>query len=90
MKKTYIYYCVIAALVFLGCEEILFEEDLSDAEVVLVAPSDGVQVENTSVTFTWDEVNQALSYRLQLAKPSFENESFSFSSSSIGGILVIE
>ncbi|MHA7057057.1 fibronectin type III domain-containing protein [Aquimarina sp. M1] len=72
MKKHFIYSLALLAIVP-GCEEILFEEDITDAVVILIAPSDGSQVENTSVSFSWNAVDQATSYRLQIAKPTFEN-----------------
>lgn len=72
MKKISIHILALF-IICMSCEEVLFEEDLSDKTTTLVAPSDGATVENTSVTFSWDAVDQATEYRLQLAQPSFEN-----------------
>ncbi len=74
MKKQLLYIAVLF-FICIGCEEILFEEDLSDASLVLIAPADGSRVENTSVNFSWDAVDQATGYRLQIARPNFENAS---------------
>ncbi len=62
-------------LTFFSCEEVLFEEDLSDKTITLIAPADSTAVRNTSVTFSWAEVELAAEYRLQIAQPSFENAS---------------
>ncbi len=72
MKKASIYFSLLF-LMFFSCEEVLFEEDLSDKTIVLIAPADSTTVRNTSVTFSWEEVDQATEYRLQIAQPGFEN-----------------
>ena len=72
MKKQ-ILYITILLLSLYSCEEILFEEDITDDVVSLIAPSDGTEVESTSLTFSWNTVDQATSYRLQIARPTFEN-----------------
>ncbi len=77
MMKLLIYMMVffVVFFTFLSCEEVLIEEDLSDKTIVIIAPVDSTAVRNTSVTFSWEEVGQATSYRLQVAQPSFENAS---------------
>lgn len=72
MKKQFLYISLLL-LTVLGCEEILFEEDITDDTVTIIAPSNGSQVESTSVAFSWNAVDQATSYRLQIARPTFEN-----------------
>ncbi|WP_148639159.1 fibronectin type III domain-containing protein [Aquimarina longa] len=74
MKKLFIYIPVCVLILF-SCEEVLFEEDLKDKKTVLIAPAEGTTVEKTSVTFSWEAVDQATGYRLQLAQPSFESAS---------------
>ncbi|KDN54713.1 hypothetical protein [Flavobacterium seoulense] len=77
MKKT------ILSKLFFGfflitvtsCEEILLETDISKKEVQLVAPANNISFNATGVTFTWEAVPDATKYRLQIAKPSFENPS---------------
>ena len=71
--KPYFVYTILILLAFVSCEEIIFEEDLSDSFVRIIAPVDSTAVRNTSVTFTWEAVDQATEYRLQVAYPSFEN-----------------
>ncbi len=72
MKKHLAYYLLIS-IIILSCEEILFEEDITDDIVTIIAPSDGSVIENTSVSFSWNAVDQATAYRLQIARPNFEN-----------------
>ena len=58
-------------LLLTSCEEILFEKDISKSEVVLVAPVNNAQFFSTGVTFTWETVQEATKYKLQIAKPNF-------------------
>jgi hypothetical protein len=60
-------------LVFISvsCSEILLEEDISEETVVLVSPTDNAQFFSTGVTFTWEGVEDATKYTLQIAKPNF-------------------
>jgi len=63
---------VLSAL-FYSCEEILMEDELTDKDVVLVAPSDNAQFFSTTVSFTWEDLDSSPKYRLQIARPNFEN-----------------
>lgn len=56
---------------FFSCEEVLMEDDISEEIVVLLAPADNAQFFSTSVTLTWEPVQYATKYRLQIAKPNF-------------------
>lgn len=56
---------------FFSCEEVLMEDDISKKTVILVAPVDNAQFFSTSVTLTWEPVQYATKYRLQIAKPNF-------------------
>ncbi len=71
MKKAHLYIFACFCILF-SCEEVLFEEDLSDQKTVLIAPSQDATVETTAVTFSWETVDQATEYHLQLAQPDFE------------------
>jgi len=73
--KKHLLYSAIVLLTLFSCEEILFEEDIRDNIVTIIAPTDGSRVESTSINFSWNTVAEATSYRLQIAQPSFENAS---------------
>ncbi|WP_281336234.1 hypothetical protein [Flavobacterium eburneipallidum] len=60
-------------LTFISCEEILMEKDISNREVVLVAPMNNAQFYSTGVTFFWETVADATEYQLQIATPNFAN-----------------
>lgn len=56
---------------FLSCEEILFVQDISTEEIKLVAPMDKANFFTTGVIFSWEKVQEAEKYHLQIAKPDF-------------------
>jgi len=58
---------------FISCEEILLEDDISKETVHLVAPGDSVQFFSTGITFTWDPIENGTRYRIQIARPDFDN-----------------
>jgi hypothetical protein len=47
--------------------------DLSMESVMLLAPFNNAVLNDTNVTFSWDSVSEATSYRFQIAFPNFEN-----------------
>lgn len=72
LKK--ILFCAVLAVVF-SCEETLFEPDISEDTINLLAPVDGVTVRSETTQFSWSGIDGATSYRIQVAQPSFENAS---------------
>lgn len=71
MKKIF---CAILFLsISFACEGVLFEEDLSDRGIQALAPLNNTVLNNTAVTFSWSEVEDADNYRLQIATPAFSN-----------------
>lgn len=72
MKK----YLFILPILFgmFACDDI-FEKDLTDKVVVIVAPSDGLTVEPGEVTFAWQGVEGARSYRLRIVDGEFAGHS---------------
>jgi hypothetical protein len=55
-----------------GCEDILEEVDISEQQVVMTAPTEGSVVTQSQVSFSWETVEEATSYKVQVATPSFE------------------
>ncbi|WP_412985775.1 hypothetical protein [Pontimicrobium sp. IMCC45349] len=66
------FFYVVLLLITIACEDLIEVPDISDATVVLLAPSHQSTLSITSPTFSWNEVVDADSYRLQIATPSFE------------------
>nr|WP_299339491.1 hypothetical protein [Allomuricauda sp.] len=67
-KPLFLFILIISLV---ACEDILEEVDISDRRVVVFAPLDSTVVSSNSVNFNWDRVEDATSYRFQLALPNF-------------------
>ncbi|SHM74379.1 hypothetical protein [Flavobacterium xanthum] len=75
LRSIYKYFVLICLATLSSCEEILLEDNISTSEVNLTAPRNNAQLSSTSVNLSWEEVQYATSYHLQIAKPNFENPS---------------
>lgn len=75
MKRILIKNILFAGLFcsLFACEEILLEDDISDKNVTLVAPMNNAQFSHTGIALTWEPVENAGKYRLQIATPDFTN-----------------
>lgn len=69
MKKLYTF-LVCALLALSGCTEFI-EPSIDDKKVVLLAPAAGIETTDYAQNFSWEEVEYALNYRLQLVTPNF-------------------
>lgn len=66
------YFLFFVLLSFASCEEILLVPDISKEVVTLVAPGDNAALSSSGVTLSWDYVENAEKYRLQIATPNFD------------------
>lgn len=71
MKKVYL---LLLLCFTLSCEAV-FVEDISNNSVVLQAPTNNSQVTSGNITFTWELLDQAEAYQIQIATPNFQNAS---------------
>jgi hypothetical protein len=66
-------------LLLISCEEIINEINIENDTIQLVAPFDGANLSNGTIQFDWLSLEGATSYRIQIARPSFDNpEQFIF------------
>lgn len=63
---------IALAVVFIGCKEFI-EPSIEKKNVVLLAPTSGAESSLYSQTFWWEEVKDALKYRLQVVTPDFDH-----------------
>lgn len=69
MKKIVMFLGIL--ICFMSCTDIIEVEDISGEKVMLLAPTNEAVLNITDLTFTWQEVEEAESYRIQIAIPSF-------------------
>lgn len=66
-------YFIILLATFCSCEELIEVEDISNETVSVLAPANNSILESTMVNFTWQPIDRAESYQLQVALPNFDN-----------------
>ncbi|WP_281232412.1 hypothetical protein [Flavobacterium gelatinilyticum] len=71
-KFSFTYFSFLIFFSFISCEEILIVEDISKREVVLTAPANNAALSSSGVTFSWEAVDDATKYQLQIATPNFD------------------
>lgn len=70
--KKYIY-SILILLTLVSCSDIIEVPDISNDAVTLVAPNDNATLNLTTLTLSWNKVEDAESYQVQIARPDFEN-----------------
>lgn len=55
-----------------NCEEIIAVEDISEETVAIMAPTNNATLANSSINFSWEPIEFATSYHLQIATPNFQ------------------
>lgn len=71
MKKCIAIICLLC--LSMSCDDVIFVEDISGRAVYVLAPTDESVLDETDVTFTWEQVQDAEKYHIQIAKPSFQD-----------------
>lgn len=70
MNMKRIILILIVGLLY-SCEDIIGVEDISDRTVTILAPTNHAELTITNPTFSWNSVDDADKYKLQIATPSF-------------------
>jgi len=71
MKKT-LPAILICFSILLSCSDII-EDDIENISPNLISPADGSRNEFPIQTFSWEEIEEADFYNLQVAEPNFDN-----------------
>ena len=69
MRRVFCFALILYVIV--GCEELIEVEDISNKTVSILAPIDNTIIDDTTVNFSWQALEYAESYHLQIAQPSF-------------------
>ncbi len=73
MKKKLMAISIIVSITIWGCEDILEVPDISNQTVPILAPGDGSVLNINAVGFNWQTIEDATTYKVQIATPNFEN-----------------
>lgn len=74
MRTKLILYCSLFCLFLSGCEDI-FLKDISGEQVVVISPVTNTFFEGEKVLFAWDRMEGAEKYHIEVASPSFDEDS---------------
>lgn len=65
---------IILLISILSCEDILNEQNITNDNINLLAPTESVILKTgTTIAFNWEALNGATDYKLQIATPNFNN-----------------
>ena len=70
MKKKIL--MLLSALVLTNCEAI-FVENISDKKIIIVSPSNKIELNDSDVVFSWNKVDDVDIYHLRVVTPNFNN-----------------
>jgi hypothetical protein len=59
-------------ITFYNCEELIEVEDISNEAVIILAPADAITLNSSTVNFSWQPLEFAEAYQLQIALPNFD------------------
>lgn len=62
---------LVVFLGFIACDAIIEVPDISNETVTVLAPTNGSIVDTTLVNFSWQALEDAKTYQVQVATPSF-------------------
>jgi len=69
----YLYIGIAIMMFTISCEDIIFEEDISESNLKILGPTNGASVISGNISFNWESVSDADKYQIQIATPNFEN-----------------
>jgi len=71
MKKGAFY--ILLLFIAFACDDITEVEDISENVVSVLAPTDNSILIEGDVVFSWNSIEDAENYRIQVATPDFDN-----------------
>ena len=72
MKVLKYLYIVSAIVIFtISCDDIIFEEDISESNLIILAPTNNASIVSGNISFNWETVSNTDKYQIQIATPNF-------------------
>jgi hypothetical protein len=68
-------FLILLVVSFYSCDDIIEVENISENTITVLAPTNNSVLAEGDITFSWDGLQDATQYRLQIATPAFENAS---------------
>lgn len=64
---------MIIALVLTNCDDIIEVPEIDKEQITVLAPLDGTILNSNEVSFNWNALEDARSYKIEVAQPNFSN-----------------
>jgi hypothetical protein len=71
MKRALILFIIVFS--FYTCDDIIEVENIAENTITVLAPTNNSVLVEGDIIFSWDDIQDATQYRLQIATPTFEN-----------------
>lgn len=73
--KVLKYLCIVSTIVIftISCDDIIFEEDISESNLIILAPTNNASIVSGNISFNWEAVTNADKYQIQIATPNFDD-----------------
>lgn len=62
---------LLGFITFYSCDETIFEQDISEKAITVLAPTGGTSVITGTVSFNWNKLQDSIRYQVQIATPDF-------------------
>lgn len=72
--KKFILFITFLSIIY-SCDDIIEVVDISNKTVTILAPTNNSIIDTTEVLFSWNTLEDAEHYQLQIATPNFTNAS---------------
>lgn len=70
--KKHLLINLLFLFVIVSCDDIIEEVDITGESITILAPSNDVILTQGDITFSWQLVEDATTYHLQIATPTFD------------------
>lgn len=67
----YLYIVSVIVIFTISCDDIIFEEDISESNLIILAPTNNASIVSGNISFNWETVTNADKYQIQIATPNF-------------------
>ncbi|MEP3208642.1 MAG: hypothetical protein ABJN95_05610 [Maribacter sp.] len=64
---------IVLVIVFASCDDILEVPEIDKEQISVLAPLEGAVINGNTVRFNWNALEDARSYKLEVAQPNFVN-----------------
>ncbi len=71
MKIKTLIFCLLLSVI--ACDDIIEVVDISNKTVSILAPTNDAILKTNEITFTWEALEEAETYQIQIATPNFVN-----------------